>query len=103
MALQPLVENAIRHGIAQDPSAGRVEVSVRRRDQSLRVEVRNDGPTYTGGGAGREAGGVGLSNIRARLRRLYGSGYLLELLPDQERGTLAVLEVPWRSEREELR
>jgi two-component system, LytTR family, sensor kinase len=100
MALQPLVENAIRHGIARDPSAGRVEVSARRRDQSLRVEVRNDGPTYTGGGVAG-AGGVGLSNIRARLRRLYGSGYLLELLPD-ERGTLAVLEVPWRSEREEL-
>ena len=50
MALQPLVENAIRHGIARDPSAGRVEVSARRRDQSLRVEVRNDGPSYTGGG-----------------------------------------------------
>jgi LytS/YehU family sensor histidine kinase len=64
------------------------------------VEVRNDGPSYTGGGAS-SAGGVGLSNIRARLRRLYGSGYVLELLPD-ERGTLAVLEVPWRSEREDL-
>ena len=99
MALQPLVENAIRHGIARDPSAGRVEVSARRRDQSLRVEVRNDGPSYTGGGV--SADGVGLSNTRARLRRLYGSGYLLELLPD-ERGTLAVLEVPWRSEREVL-
>ncbi len=99
MALQPLVENAIRHGIARDPSAGRIEVRSLPRNGSLRVEVRNDGPAClqepTAAGAG-----LGLRNTQARLSRLYGTGYLLEVLPDLPGGTLAVLEVPWRAWRE---
>jgi two-component system LytT family sensor kinase len=101
MALQPLVENAIRHGIALDPSAGRIEVRARQRNGSLQVEVRNDGPPYQGAGGGGGAGGVGLANTRARLSRLYGSECRLELLPGEGSGALAVLEVPWRSDEEE--
>ena len=98
LSLQPLVENAIRHGIARDPRAGRVEVRVARRDGALRIEVRNDGPAYTGNGS---SGGVGLANTRARLQRLYGSAYRLDLLPDQSGGTVAVLEVPWQADEEQ--
>ncbi len=98
LSLQPLVENAIRHGIARDPSAGRIEVRAIRRDGALRIEVRNDGPSYTGNGSSR---GVGLANTRARLNRLYGSAYRLDLLPDQAGGTLAVLEVPWQADEED--
>jgi two-component system LytT family sensor kinase len=95
MSLQPLVENAIRHGIARDPSAGRIEIRAQQHDGRLRIEVRNDGPAYAGNGRGL-AGGVGLANTRARLSRLYGSGYRLDLVPDEAGGTLAVLEVPWQ-------
>jgi two-component system LytT family sensor kinase len=98
LSLQPLVENAIRHGIARDPNAGRIEVRASRRDGALRIEVRNDGPAYTGNGS---SGGVGLANTRARLNRLYGAAYRLDLLPDHSGGTLAVLEVPWQSDEEE--
>jgi hypothetical protein len=95
MALQPLVENAIRHGIAVDPSGGRVEVRARRRNGSLQVEVANDGAPVAEDGAAR-VDGVGLANTRARLTRMYGRGGRLELRPDPERGTVAVLEVPWQ-------
>jgi two-component system LytT family sensor kinase len=97
MALQPLVENAIRHGIARDPSAGRVEVRALRSNGSLRVEVANDGPDA---GITRERPeGVGLANTRARLSRLYGASARLELESVVGRGTVAVLEVPWQADR----
>ncbi len=94
MALQPLVENAIRHGIAVDPNAGRVEVRASRRNGSLRVEIANDGPPLTY--STRPTEGVGLANTRARLSRLYGKASRLELRPDSAGGTVAVLEVPWQ-------
>jgi two-component system, LytTR family, sensor kinase len=100
MSLQPLVENAIRHGIARDPSAGRIEIRARQHDGRLRIEVRNDGPAYAGNGGGA-AVGVGLANTRARLSRLYGAGYRLDLVPDDAGGTLAVLEVPWQVDEED--
>ena len=99
MALQPLVENAIRHGIARDPSAARIEVRTMPRNGSLRIEVRNEGPAFFREGGTQAGGGLGLANTRARLSRMYGAGYLLEVLPDQPGGTIAVLEVPWRSDR----
>jgi LytS/YehU family sensor histidine kinase len=46
MSLQPLVENLIRHEIAQDPSAARIEVRTMARSGSLRIEVRNEGPAF---------------------------------------------------------
>jgi two-component system LytT family sensor kinase len=98
LSLQPLVENAIRHGIARDPSAARIEVRAARRDGALRIEIRNDGPEYTGNVS---SGGVGLANTRARLHRLYGSAYRLDLQPHQSGGTVAVLEVPWQADEEQ--
>ncbi len=97
MALQPLVENAVRHGIALDPRAARIEVRSMRRNGSLRVEVRNDGPAVRTNAAGEPGGGLGLANTRARLSRTYGSAYLLEVTPDGPAGTVAVLEVPWHA------
>ncbi len=96
MALQPLVENAIRHGIARDPSARLVEVEARRRNGSLRVVVRNEGPHYSAAGDGAEAGGVGVSNVRARLHRLYGALGRLDVTAGPTGGAVAVLEVPFR-------
>jgi two-component system LytT family sensor kinase len=96
MALQPLVENAIRHGIARDPSARRVEVGTRRGPDTLLITIRNDGPSWTSSSAAAGTG-VGLPNLRARLGRLYGTNFRLELKEDQPRGSRVELEIPWRT------
>ena len=98
MALQPLVENAIRHGIARDPSARKVEVGTRRGPDTLVITIRNDGPSCatTSPVPGT---GVGLPNLRARLGRLYGGNFRLELKEDQPRGSRVELEIPWSTEQ----
>ena len=76
--LQPLVENAIRHGIEPHTRGGTIWICASRRDQTLVLTVRDDGaanePVYVGRGPdGRSAVGVGLANIEARLGQLYGA------------------------------
>ena len=94
MALQPLAENAIRHGIARDPEARCVAIRARRSGEMLRLEVENDGPQPVAGG---KDGGVGLANVRERLARLYGAAFRLDLAPRVAGGALTIMEIPWRS------
>ena len=94
LVLQPLVENAIRHGTARRAGPGRVTVRALVRAGRLVVEVEDDGP----GPSRRGEEGVGLGNTRARLRELHGEGAQLVLLPAGPRGTVARLECPLRSE-----
>ncbi len=75
LLLQPLVENAIRHGIARDRRAGRLEVSATHEHGRLLLRVTDDGP---GAPPGRVTEGIGLSNTRDRLRHLFGDAYSLE-------------------------
>ena len=75
LLLQPLVENAIRHGIARDHRAGRLEVSASHERGRLLLRVTDDGP---GAPPGRVTEGIGLSNTRERLRHLFGDAYTLE-------------------------
>ena len=97
MALQPLAENAIRHGIARDPDArpGRRSRAARRRS-GCALEVDNDGPpwdgeTHSGNGP---SNGVGLANVRARLGRLYGAALAARALA---RRRAAAPSRSWRS------
>ena len=73
MVLQPLVENAVKHGIARRRAAGRIEVRARRMDDMLELSVRDDGPGFAAEQAGGRTG-VGLANTQARLEQLYGAG-----------------------------
>jgi signal transduction histidine kinase len=92
LILQPLVENAIRHGIAPYPRAGRIEIAARRAEGRLEIQVRDDGP-----GVGTECKeGVGLSNTRARLQQLYGPAHSFEMVNGPERGLTVTLTVPFR-------
>ncbi|MFI5120432.1 MAG: sensor histidine kinase [Thermoanaerobaculia bacterium] len=75
LLLQPLVENAIRHGIARDRNAGRLEVSATHEKGRLLLSVTDDGP---GVPPGRIIEGIGLTNTRERLRHLYGDACSLE-------------------------
>jgi two-component sensor histidine kinase len=95
LVLQPLVENAIQHGVAAR-GAGRIEVSARRLDSSLRMSVRDDGPGLPNGAVPNEHEGIGLSSTRARLRQLYGAAQRFELANHEAGGVEATLSLPFR-------
>lgn len=84
MLLQPLVENAVRHGVARAPAGGCLTISGRRADGRLVLEVCDDGPGPSPLLASDDArvGGVGLENTRRRLAHLYGDACRLELSRD---------------------
>jgi two-component system, LytTR family, sensor kinase len=90
LILQPIVENAIRHGIARSSTASLVEIGARRENGSLLLSVRDDGP-----GIGGEHEGVGLRNTRARLAGMYGDAQRLELRNAEEGGALVTIRLPF--------
>jgi two-component system, LytTR family, sensor kinase len=97
--LQPLVENALQHGIARRAGAGRVCVSARRDGEALRLSVTDDGPGLgesARGGRDFPREGVGLSNTRQRLRQLYGDAQRLTLETPAEGGLRVELTIPYR-------
>jgi sensor histidine kinase YesM len=99
LILQPIVENAVRHGLEKSSAAGHIAISARRTDGRLRISVMDDGPgTDTPEAVPTSAGGVGLSNTRSRLDLIYGSGATLTLSrrPPPETGTSVALELPLR-------
>jgi sensor histidine kinase YesM len=92
--LQPLVENAIRHGVGPRLSGGRVEVSATGDRSTIRVRVRDDGVGLPAGwDFGRDAG-VGLRNVAARLEHLYGRPGLLRLVPVASGGVDVQIDLP---------
>jgi len=93
LVLQPLVENAIRHGIAQRRGPGRVVVQVDRLGERLRLQVSDSGAGFPSGST-RE--GIGLANTRARLLQLYGEAQSMELGASTEGGARVTLEIPFR-------
>jgi|SRR5579863_246439 len=90
--LQPLAENAIKHGITKRANAGRIDISARLMEDHLELSVRDDGA----GIGSRYAEGVGLSNTRERLRTLYGQDAALTIKANPGGGTEAVLSIPFR-------
>ena len=91
LLLQPLVENAIRHGIARDRRAGRLEVSATHEKGRLLLRVTDDGP---GAPPGSITEGIGLTNTRERLRHLYGDAYSLEYGNAPRGGFFVSLSLP---------
>jgi two-component system LytT family sensor kinase len=98
-ALQHLVENAIRHGIAKDTEAGLLIISATRNGDFLELTVIDDGPGIDP--TAPIAAGHGIENTRERLRALYGERASLEIVPRPEGGTIATLRVPYRELRPE--
>lgn len=91
-ALQHLVENAIRHGIARDPDAGVLIVAARRDGEVLEISVTDDGVGFDPDAP--IPPGHGIENTRERLRALYGDNASLEIARRAEGGTIATLRVP---------
>jgi signal transduction histidine kinase len=97
LVLQPLVENALQHGIARRTLAGRLDITAARRGDQLQLTVCDDGPGVAPSFSLASATGVGLRNTRERLRRLYGDRGDLGLVTAGAR-TTAAIELPIRVE-----
>jgi signal transduction histidine kinase len=94
MSLQPLVENSLKHGLAQQLEGGHVRIAAVRTNGRLRLEVGDDGPGFAPG----HADGTGLGNLRRRLETLYGDTARLEVgHPNGRRGATVAIELPARS------
>jgi two-component system LytT family sensor kinase len=93
LLLQPLVENAIRHGIAPRPGGGEITIRARARGDSLQVEIEDDG---VGMPADPRPDGVGLGNTRARLQRLYGERHAFRIESTPGRSTRVTVLLPLR-------
>jgi two-component system, LytTR family, sensor kinase len=96
MILQPLVENAIKHGIAPRMSGGRIDINTARNNGHLEISVTDDGLGVPFGDLENLHEGVGLSNTRRRLRHLYGDKHEFVLTKIEKGGLGVSLEIPFR-------
>lgn len=97
LILQPLVENAVRHGVSRNPAGGCLWISAAAANGRLRLVVSDDGP---GMEAGEEGSGVGLANTRARLAALYGPDHGFSITGETPRGVRVTVELPRRGREE---
>lgn len=93
LILQPVVENAIKHGASQVRGVGRIEVRGRREDGALVLSVTDNGP----GLPESQKDGFGLRNVRARLQELYGDDQALRLESVPDEGTRATVRLPYHT------
>lgn len=91
LIFQPLVENALRHGIGPREGPGELRIAARRENGHLVLEVADDGVGYD---PARAHAGVGLANTRERLAQLYGARQRFEIGPGRAGGTVARVEIP---------
>lgn len=106
LILQPLIENAVKHGIAPHAAPGRIDVRVRRLNGNLQVQIQDNGSGISAekpetsslepaNGNGRS--GIGLKTTRARLARLYPDSHQLKLCNAPEGGLIVILEIPFKT------
>jgi len=99
MLLQPLVENAIRHGLGRSEAHVHIAVTARRSGAALELSVKDDGP---GDPEGFARGGIGLANIRERLARLYGRSAEFRISNSGPNGVRAAIDLPYHTETSDI-
>ena len=95
--LQPLVENALQHGIGSRHGRGRVTIQARRDGERLCLSVADDGEAGALQGNGFPREGIGLTNTRQRLRERYGPDHSLHLTRGEDGGLLVAVNIPFRT------
>lgn len=96
LILQPLVENAIRHGIAPHSHPGRIEITAELVKEKLRLQVRDNGPGLSPTRKSEYKPGVGIATTRARLEQLYGANHQFEMVNLPQGGLCVSILVPAR-------
>ena len=92
--LQPIVENALEHGVSRAAGAGEITIAARRDGDRVILTVRDNGPGIS---ENVSSGGVGVANTRERIEHLYGDQGKLMLAPAAEGGTIAEILIPFRA------
>jgi signal transduction histidine kinase len=95
--LQPLVENAVRHGVATRSSGGCVSIRARRDGAVVVLEVRDNGPGFPAGFSLDGRAGLGLVNTRERLKQLYAHDHCFTMINAKEGGACVTIAVPYRA------
>ncbi len=98
LLLQPLVENAIKHGISRKSGPGHIQISARRDDMKLWIEVRDDGRGLSETALTALQKGIGVSTTRARLQHQFGADFRFEFHRLEE-GVAVVVALPWRTDQ----
>jgi LytS/YehU family sensor histidine kinase len=97
LILQPLVENAVRHGVSRASTAGRIDVSANVENGTLTLMVRDDGPGIDTSALNGK--GTGIRNTRERLTELYGADGRLDVRRESAGGSVAIITIPRSSTR----
>lgn len=95
LLLQPLVENAMRHGVDSNPETSRIQIVARLQNDQVLMEVRDDGKDLKKISGQNGAAGLGLKNTRARLSELYGEDYSFSLSRKDDGWTVAQIVIPF--------
>ncbi|MEA2261677.1 MAG: two-component system, LytTR family, sensor kinase [Acidobacteriaceae bacterium] len=95
LILQPIVENAIRHGIGRSSSAGLIQIRASKINARVELQIEDDGPGLSPSDSSKDQG-VGLANTRARLRQLYGDDARLEIEDGDRGGVIVTMSIPFR-------
>jgi two-component system, LytTR family, sensor kinase len=100
LILQPIVENAIRHGIAPRSTQGLIEIEAKQRNGRLRIQVRDNGPGLSAHRTFENTfkKGLGLANTETRLEQLYGSAQSFNLSNNPEGGLIVTMEIPFHKD-----
>lgn len=97
LLLQPLVENAIHHGMIGPRRVRKIVITTSRDPYQLLLSVADDGPGLNETGAPHQKEGIGLANIRRRLEQLYQSDHRFTLVNRPEGGVVATIQIPFRT------